>query len=91
MAEDYPYGGADSIPHIHRYSGGDCHLKITYGRRIQRFDLIVDGRKNRQGVLDEAFDAVRDAYPVENDHRRVELLRVLKSLLHNCRPHIDEA
>ena len=87
MADDYPYGAANSVPHIHRYSGGDCHLKITSGRRIQRFDLIIDGRRNKQDVLNEAFDAVRETYPLGTDHRRTTLITTMRGLLRNVTPH----
>jgi hypothetical protein len=57
--DDYPYGGADSVPHIHRYKGGS-HLKILVGGKIKRINLVQDGVRYRENVA-EAFKLARDA------------------------------
>jgi len=87
MADDYPYGSANTIPHIHRYSGGDCHLKITSNKKIKRFDMIVSGSRSTQAVLNEAFDAVRETYPLSTDPNRTNLLAKMKELLRNITVH----
>ena len=44
LAEYYAYGGANTTPHIHCYSGG-FHLKIlTSRKKMQRINIIQDGK-----------------------------------------------
>jgi hypothetical protein len=57
--DDYPYGGANVTPHIHRY-GTDCHLKILDGKSIRRINLVQGGKRYPQGVA-EAFALARAA------------------------------
>ncbi|RYH10665.1 hypothetical protein [Tropicimonas sp. IMCC6043] len=87
MADDYPYGSANTTPHIHRYSGGDCHLKIATGTKVSRFDLIEGGRRVKQSRLNEAYDVVRDVYPLATNATRVGLLAAMSGLLRNATPH----
>ncbi len=91
MAEDYPYGHGGTTPHIHRYSGGDCHLKIAIsGRGVKRYDLIEDGRRVKQDRLNDAFNVVRDAYPLATDVTRTGVLRVMRTLLRNVPAHASD-
>ena len=87
MADDYPYGAANTVPHIHRYSGGDCHLKILYGTKIKRFDLIEGGSRVQQARLNDVFDIVREVYPRETDATRTSLLATMRDLLRDVTPH----
>lgn len=61
--DDYPYGAANSLPHIHRY-GPDFHVKFvdTARRRVQRINLVVNGIRTLQSNINEAFDAIRASY-----------------------------
>lgn len=56
--DSYAYGAGNSIPHIHVYSGGDCHLKIMDGSKVKRIDLVQGGKKYGDKVA-EAFDLAR--------------------------------
>ena len=51
----YAYGSADTTPHIHVYSGGDCHLKIRDRGRIRRYNIVQNGKRHSQA--DTALDA----------------------------------
>lgn len=53
--EYYAYGSADTTPHIHVYSGGDCHLKILDRGRIRRYNIVQGGRRHAQA--DDALEA----------------------------------
>jgi hypothetical protein len=44
LKAEYPYGAANSIPHIHSYGSG-FHLKIMNGGKIKRMNLVQDGIK----------------------------------------------
>ena len=44
----YAYGSANTTPHIHVYSGGDCHLKIFDRRRIRRYNIVQNGERHSQ-------------------------------------------
>lgn len=57
--DDYPYGGANVTPHIHRY-GLNSHLKILEGKSIRRINLVQGGKRYPQGVA-EAFELARAA------------------------------
>jgi hypothetical protein len=46
--EYYAYGAANTTPHIHVYSGGDCHLKILDRGRVRRYNIIQGGRRHAQ-------------------------------------------
>lgn len=87
MADDYPYGAANTTPHIHRYSGGDCHLKIATGTRVVRYDLIEGGRRVKQSRLNEAYDLVRDVYPEATNQTRVGLLAAMSDLVRDTTAH----
>lgn len=39
---EYEYGAANRVPHIHCYPGG-AHVKILFGRKIRRLDLVKNG------------------------------------------------
>ncbi|MGB0979498.1 MAG: hypothetical protein ACPGVV_08885, partial [Croceimicrobium sp.] len=44
LAGTYAYGSANTTPHIHVYSGGDCHLKIANNKgKVKREDLGLGG------------------------------------------------
>lgn len=91
MADDYPYGSGGTTPHIHRYSGGDCHLKIAIGRRgVKRYDLIEDGRRVKQSRLNEIFDVVREVYPLPTDTTRTGVINTMKTLLRNVPAHASD-
>ena len=90
MADDYPFGAANKVPHIHRYKKGDCHLKVQSGRSIDRYDLVQGGRRVKQSNLNEAFDAVRAAFPLATDTTRVNLLATMKDMVRNVSPHPDD-
>lgn len=91
MADDYPYGSGGTTPHIHRYSGGDCHLKIAIsGRGVKRYDLIEGGRRVKQTRLNEAYDVVREAYPLATDVTRNGVLGVMGTLLRNVPAHASD-
>lgn len=83
-ADWYEYGAANTTPHIHSYSGGDCHLKVAGGNR---YDLIKKGRRVKQTSLNDAFDKVRDDYPESDNVVRVGLLAKMKSLLRDTPKH----
>ena len=84
MAEWYEYGAGNVTPHIHAYSGGDCHLKVAGG---DRYDLIKGHFRVTQAKLNEAFDRVRDDYPDPGNVVRVGLLAKMKDLLRDARQH----
>jgi hypothetical protein len=44
---EYPYGAADSVPHIHAYPGGG-HLKILDRGRIRRYNIVQNGSRHVQ-------------------------------------------
>lgn len=90
MSDDYPYGSANTTPHIHRYSGGDCHLKIATGTKVKRFDLIEGGSRVKQSRLNEAYDVVREVFPLATDPTRVGLLAAMSNLLRGARPHSSD-
>ena len=83
MAEWYEYGSANTTPHIHAYSGGDCHLKVAGG---DRYDLIKGHFKVPQAKLNEAFDRIRLDYPNNHD-TGTAIIAKMRSLLQNVRPH----
>lgn len=70
----YAYGAANTTPHIHVYSGGDCHLKVAGG---DRYDLVQGGFKRPAGIH-EAFEWTKSAYPA-GDERRTNLLAALRA------------
>ena len=84
MADWYEYGNGAETPHIHAYSGGDCHLKVAGG---ERYDLIKQHRRVPQANLNEAFDRVRADYPNANNIVRVALLAKMQDLLRNVPKH----
>jgi hypothetical protein len=53
--DTYAYGSANTVPHIHVYSGGDCHLKILDRGRVRRYNIIQDGKRHSQA--DDALAA----------------------------------
>lgn len=53
--EYYAYGSANTTPHIHVYSGGDCHLKILDRGRIRRYNIVQGGSRHAQA--DDALEA----------------------------------
>jgi hypothetical protein len=87
MADDYPYGAANTTPHIHRYKGGDCHLKIGTGSRVKRFDLIEGGSRVLQARLNDIYDEVRAVFPEETNPTRVGLLAVMSDLIRDVAKH----
>jgi hypothetical protein len=66
----YAYGSANTVPHVHVYSGGDCHLKIVDPdrKKIMRYNIIQNGKRHAQadGALHAAsgnqalIDAIND-------------------------------
>ena len=60
----YAYGSADTTPHIHVYSGGDCHLKIRDRGRIRRYNIVQNGKRHSQA--DTALDAAADNQALVN-------------------------
>lgn len=87
MADWYAYGQANTTPHIHAYSGGDCHLKVAGG---DRYNLIQQHRRVPQGQLNDAFDRVRADYPAANNPVRIMLLAKMKDLLRNIPKHKND-
>ena len=55
--KEYPYGSANSIPHIHQY-GPDAHLKIMDRGKIRRIELVQNNKRYGDAVA-EAFDLAR--------------------------------
>ena len=55
--DSYPFGAANTIPHIHKYKGG-AHIKILDGGKIKRIDLVQDGKRYGDNVA-RAFDLAR--------------------------------
>jgi hypothetical protein len=53
--ESYAYGAANTVPHIHVYSGGDCHLKIVDRGRVRRYNIVQNGKRHAQ--CDDALAA----------------------------------
>ncbi len=53
--ESYAYGSANTVPHIHVYSGGDCHLKIVDRGRVRRYNIVQGGKRHSQ--CDDALAA----------------------------------
>ena len=51
----YAYGSGNSIPHVHVYSGGDCHLKIMDRNKVRRYNIIQNGKRHSQA--DDALNA----------------------------------
>ncbi|MBD2136105.1 DUF4157 domain-containing protein [Anabaena sp. FACHB-1237] len=83
----YAYGSANTTPHIHCY-GSDSHLKIAGGKR---YDLVKDGYRVEQNRLNEAFDAIREQYPQENNNVRNAVINAMRNILRNAqiRPRND--
>lgn len=75
--EKYLYGAANKTPHISQYPGG-CHLKIAGG---DRYDLVKDGFRVKQGLIDDAFNAVRTDYPLPDNPIRIALLDIMRRVL----------
>ncbi|MFV0302766.1 MAG: hypothetical protein ACK5IP_18180 [Paracoccus sp. (in: a-proteobacteria)] len=50
----YSYGSAKTTPHVHCY-GTDSHLKIFTGSRVQRLNIVQNGKRHAQA--DEALEA----------------------------------
>jgi len=86
-ADWYEFGAANVTPHIHAYSGGDCHLKVAGG---DRFDLIKDGRRVKQSRLNEAFDRVREDFPDAKNATRIALLAKMRDLIRGARKHASD-
>jgi hypothetical protein len=84
MAEWYEYGHGGVTPHIHAYSGGDCHLKVAGG---DRYDLVKDHVRVTQAKLNEAFDRVRADYPNDNSLVRIALIAKMKDLVRGVALH----
>ena len=84
MAEWYEYGNGGVTPHIHAYSGGDCHLKVAGG---DRYDLVKNHVRVTQAKLNEAFDRVRADYPNDNNIVRTALISKMKDLVRNVKKH----
>ncbi len=74
---DYPYGAANSVPHIHRY-GTSWHLKIVNRDSVKRYNLVVDGKKAKQDVQNEAFEAAKG---------NADLLSKMRELLRDADPY----
>jgi len=49
LRRTYPYGNANTTPHIHHY-GTDYHLKIPDRGRIRRYNLISNGQVHPQAA-----------------------------------------
>ncbi|MEY8096324.1 hypothetical protein AB9F29_02755 [Falsihalocynthiibacter sp. S25ZX9] len=90
MSDDYPFGAANTTPHIHRYKGGDCHLKIATGTKVKRYDLIEGGSRVKQTRLDEAYNVVREVFPDARNATRVGLLAAMSGLIRDCKKHSTE-
>jgi hypothetical protein len=60
--ESYAFGSANTVPHIHVYSGGDCHLKIVDRGSIKRYNIIKDGKRHSQA--DMALEAAAGNQPL---------------------------
>ncbi len=76
--DSYAYGAANVTPHIHVYSGGDCHLKDSQGTR---FNLVQNGRRVKQSRINEAFDAIRTQFPDPSNPKRTAVLAAMRDLL----------
>lgn len=76
--DSYAYGAANVTPHIHVYSGGDCHLKDSNGTR---FNLVQGGQRVKQARINEAFDAIRQQFPNPSNPKRIAVLAALRDLL----------
>lgn len=71
--KDYPYGSADSVPHVHVY-GPDSHLKILGSRGLKRYNLVQGGKLHAQ-----AAEGLAEAQASGN----AELIAVVQSLIDN--------
>ncbi|MBA3470607.1 MAG: hypothetical protein H0T53_13295 [Herpetosiphonaceae bacterium] len=80
-ADWYEYGAANVTPHIHAYSGGDCHLKDAEGHR---YDLIKGGTRVKQDRINEAYDAIKEQYPSPTNATRVAVLAKMSDLLRDA-------
>jgi hypothetical protein len=49
--DTYAFGSANTVPHIHVYSGGDCHLKIQDRGGIKRYNIIQNGKRHSQADM----------------------------------------
>ena len=74
----YEYGSANTTPHIHCYSGGDCHLKDAYGTR---YNLVKGGKRSSQDEINRAFDAIRTQYPLATNAIRTAVLAKMADIL----------
>jgi hypothetical protein len=79
LRDEYPYGAANKIPHIHRY-GNDFHVKMVQGTKIRRFNMVQEGE--RYPAVDEALDAAWDY----DQRTGGNLRRTLLDLLKECAP-----
>ncbi len=84
MADTYALGSANTTPHIHVYSGGDCHIKFAGGDRV---DLIKNHVRVPQARLNEVFDRIRSEYPDAQNQTRVAALAALGGVLRNVAIH----
>jgi hypothetical protein len=46
----YAYGDGGSTPHVHCYSGGDCHVQIFDRGRVRRYNIVQDGKRHAQAA-----------------------------------------
>jgi hypothetical protein len=46
---EYPYGSADTTPHVHTY-GADSHLKIYHRGRVRRYNIVQNGQVHAQAA-----------------------------------------
>jgi len=84
MADWYELGNANTTPHIHAYSGGDCHIKFAGGDRA---NLIVNHIRVPQARLNEIFDRIRTDYPDPLNPTRIAALAALSGVLRNVAIH----
>ncbi len=73
---EYPFGGPNTIPHIHKY-GDDFHLKYLDATSIKRLNLVQKGVRYENNIADAL--AYADGYNSTPGQRA--LRRVLDALL----------
>lgn len=72
--KDYPYGSANSVPHVHQY-GPDSHLKILGSRGLKRYNIVQNGKRHAQ-----ADEALAEAQASGN----ADLIAVVQDLIDNA-------
>ena len=74
--QEYPYGNADNIPHIHCYQKG-AHIKILGNSKIHRYNLVTNNRVVHNIHLEEIKQKIKIFHKAESD----KILEVINKII----------